>query len=246
VMGHMNKFHKALHEVSAQPFWHTPTLRQQQRWNPYSFEGGSTAAIAGENFIVAASDTRMTQHDICVLSRDIEKIHVLNNNIILNTCGFYGDVLQLKRVLESRLHKYRFDYRTDMTVDLCAELLSRNLYYRRFFPYYTGAILSGIDEDGKGAVFSYDPIGCIERLPYSCSGTGEPLIQPFLDNQVGHLTLSDSADKPKLTIERATSLIKDAFRLIAEREITTGDQISVVIAEAGKPTKQFFVPLRED
>lgn len=35
-----------------------------------------------------------------------------------------------------------------MTVDLCAELLSRNLYYRRFFPYYTGAILAGIDENG--------------------------------------------------------------------------------------------------
>lgn len=37
-----------------------------------------------------------------------------------------------------------------MTVDLCAELLSRNLYYRRFFPYYTGAILAGIDENGDG------------------------------------------------------------------------------------------------
>ena len=35
-----------------------------------------------------------------------------------------------------------------MSVDLCAELLSRTLYYRRFFPYYTGAILAGIDENG--------------------------------------------------------------------------------------------------
>ena len=37
---------------------------------------------------------------------------------------------------------------------------------------------------GKGAVYSYDPVGCIERIAYTCSGAGEPLIQPFLDNQV--------------------------------------------------------------
>ncbi|PIO58211.1 hypothetical protein TELCIR_20359, partial [Teladorsagia circumcincta] len=83
----------------------------------------------------------------------------------------------------SRLHKYRFDYRTDMSVDLMAELLARNLYYRRFFPYYTGAILAGIDENGKGAVFSYDPIGCVERIAYSASGAAEPMMIPFLDCQ---------------------------------------------------------------
>lgn len=91
----------------------------------------------------------MTQFEVNILSRQAEKVHVLSDNIILNTCGFYGDVLQLKRVLNARLHKFRFDYRQDMTVDLCAELLARTLYYKRFFPYYTGAILSGIDEFGE-------------------------------------------------------------------------------------------------
>uniref|UniRef100_A0AC34FZL1 Uncharacterized protein n=1 Tax=Panagrolaimus sp. ES5 TaxID=591445 RepID=A0AC34FZL1_9BILA len=133
-----------------------------------------------------------------------------------------------------------------MTVDLCAELLSRNLYYRRFFPYYTGALLAGVDEDGKGAVYSYDPIGCIERLAYSSSGAGESMIQPFLDNQVGHFTLGEKADRPKLTIERAIALAKDAFKMTAEREISTGDSIRVHIAEAGKPIRREIVKLRED
>ncbi|CAJ0939388.1 unnamed protein product, partial [Mesorhabditis belari] len=238
--GTMRAFKSAFAEVVANPDWKTARLIERQRWNPYSFEGGSTCAIAGADFVVLASDTRMSQHEVNIITRDAEKMHVLNDNCVLATSGFYGDVLQLKRVLQSRLHKYRFDYRSEMTVDLCAELLARNLYYRRFFPYLTGAILAGVDENGKGAVFSYDPIGCIERLTYTASGAAEPMIIPFLDCQIGHVTLSDSADKPELTLERAKSLIKDAFRGAAEREISTGDKIHLIVARAGQPIEYLW------
>lgn len=107
-------------------------------------------------------------------------------------------------------------------------------------------MLIELNFSGKGAVYSYDPVGCIERLQYSCSGAGEPILQPFLDNQVAHFTLSEDVEKPKLTIERATSLIKDAFRFAAERETTTGDQVYVVVVEANKPVKSYHVALRED
>jgi hypothetical protein len=50
--------------------------------------------------------------------------------------------------LQSRMSKYLFDYRTVMSVDLVSEMLSRNLYYNRFFPLITGAVLAGIAEDG--------------------------------------------------------------------------------------------------
>ncbi|KAI1722997.1 proteasome subunit domain-containing protein [Ditylenchus destructor] len=239
-------FKENMQKMSANPPWMSSQMTAQRGWNPYSFEGGSTAAISGEDFVVAASDTRMTQFDVNIMSRTAKKVHVLNDKIIINTAGFQGDVLQLNRVLEYRLHKFRFDYRHDMPVDFCAQMLSRTLYYKRFFPYYTGVVLAGLDEFGKGAVFSYDPIGCIERLPYACSGSAEPLLQPFLDNQVGHMTLSETAEKPKLTIERAISLVKDAFRFVAEREITTGDGLYLVVAQANKPIQISNVPLRED
>ena len=242
----MKEFKAAMRDVEENPDWRSARLIERQRWNPYSFEGGSTLAIAGDNFVVVASDTRLTANEINIMARDVDKVHPLSPNIILSTSGFYGDVLQLRKLLSTHLHKYRFDYRSNMTVDLCAELLGRNLYYRRFFPYYTGAILAGIDEHGKGAVFSYDPIGCIERLGYSASGAAEPMLIPFLDCQIGHVTLADGIERPPLTLERALSLARDAFRAAAEREISTGDSIHLVIAEHGKPIREERCKLRED
>lgn len=60
------------------------------------------------------------------------------------------------------------------------------------------------------------------------------------------MTLSETAEKPKLTVERAISLVKDAFRFVAEREITTGDGLYLVVAQANKPIQISNVPLRED
>ena len=34
-------------------------------------------ALAGGNFCVVASDTRMTQHDVNVMARDVDKVHPL-------------------------------------------------------------------------------------------------------------------------------------------------------------------------
>jgi len=239
-------FKNAMQKVTANPPWVNATVKAHREWNPYSMEGGTTAAIAGEDFVVAASDSRMSQQEVNILTRSAKKIHILNDNVILNTAGFYGDVLQLNRVLVGRLHKFRFDYRKDMTVDYVSEMLARTLYYKRFFPYYTGVVLSGIDEHGKGAVYSYDPIGCIERLPYSCSGAGEPILQPFFDNQIAHMTISKDVEMPEMTLERAKALITDGFRFVAERETSTGDSIHVVVAKHNSPVESYHVPLRED
>ncbi|KAI6173030.1 Proteasome subunit beta [Aphelenchoides besseyi] len=245
VLANMNRFRDAMRKASANPSWQKPRVAHQQRWNPYSFEGGSVCAIAGDNFVVSATDTRLTALGFSVMTREGDKIHVLNDNIVLATSGFHGDVHQLKRVLEARLHKYRFDYRCDMTVDLCSELLARNLYYKRFFPYYTGVVLCGIDEHGKGAVYGYDPVGTIERNPYEASGSGTTLMMPFLDNQLRQEHIK-ADDRQPLTIERAIGLVKDAFCFVAERETSTGDAIEIVVAEHQKPTRKFVVKLRED
>lgn len=50
-----------------------------------------------------------------------------------------------------------------------------------------GAV-GGIDRDGTGAVYSFDPVGSYERESCRAAGSAQSLIQPFLDQQVrrGH------------------------------------------------------------
>jgi 20S proteasome alpha/beta subunit len=62
------------------------------------------------------------------------------------------------------------------------------LYGKRFFPYYVYTMLGGLDADGKGAIYGFDPVGSYERLQCGAGGAASSLIMPFLDNQVRAVT----------------------------------------------------------
>lgn len=71
-----------------------------------------------------------------------------------------------------------------MSTPATAQMLSTMLYYKRFFPYYVSNILAGLDTEGKGVVYRYDPVGHTELAPYVAGGSAGALLQPLLDNQV--------------------------------------------------------------
>uniref|UniRef100_A0A915P8R9 Proteasome subunit beta n=3 Tax=Meloidogyne TaxID=189290 RepID=A0A915P8R9_9BILA len=202
-----------------------------QQWNPYDDMGGTCAAIRGDDWVVFGSDTRMLMWK-SILARDCEKIHVLDNNILLGTCGFYGDVLQLKKLLQLRQNQYKFNYQHQMTTEMFASMLSRILYSRRFFPFYTGCIAGGIDTKGKGALYSYDPVGHWRLAQTFCTGAGGTIVQSFFDITFQQETIDEGKRKP-VTVEDAKKLMKDAFRSLAERETSTGDGLKIVWLKAG-------------
>ena len=116
-----------------------------------------------------------------------------------------------------------------MSLTACAQRLSHLLYNKRFFPFYVQCILGGLDEDGKGALYSYDPVGSYERESCRSAGSASSLIMPFLDNQVnrknqyvpgsgtGHdLKEQEYADLPRKDVEE---LVRDAFTSAAERQM---------------------------
>ncbi|KAI9340021.1 nucleophile aminohydrolase [Zopfochytrium polystomum] len=199
----------------------------EHRFDPYTDNGGTTLAIAGEDFCLVAGDTRMSQGYL-INARYSPKVYALSNNVVFATGGMHADGVALNRAVQQRLEWYYHKHNKRMSAGATAQMLSTMLYGKRFFPYYVWSTLGGLDEDGKGAVYSYDPVGNYEKQFWNCSGSAGHLMQPFLDSQVGqHHQGEVRKQLPDLT--RARKIALDAFTGAAERDIYTGDSVEIFV-----------------
>ncbi|KAJ6155042.1 proteasome component C5 [Penicillium chermesinum] len=175
--------------------------------------------------------------------------------IVLSVVGFAADGNALKERLDNIVKMYKYKHGKPMSVSACAQRLSTILYEKRFFPYYVHAILGGLDEEGKGALYSYDPVGSYEREQCRAAGAASSLITPFLDNQVnfknqyvpgsgeGHALEPKKAEP--LSRSTAEGLVRDAFTSAVERHIEVGDYLQLVtITKDG--IEEAFQPLKKD
>ena len=169
--------------------------------------------------------------------------------------GFAADGEALKERLDTIVKMYKYQHGKPMSVSACAQRLSHILYNKRFFPYYVHAILGGLDEEGKGALYSYDPVGSYEREQCRAGGAAASLIMPFLDNQVnyknqyvpgsgvGHAL----AERPREPLPRkdVEELVKDAFTSAVERHIEVGDGLQMMIITKDG-IQEVYSPLKQD
>ena len=150
---------------------------------------------------------------------------------------------------------YKYQHGKDISVHACAQRLSHILYNKRFFPYYVHAILGGLDDEGKGALYSYDPVGSYEREQCRAAGAASSLIMPFLDNQVNLKNQYEPAapqglQKPHLQPqplprEHVEQLVHDAFTSAVERHIEVGDGLQIMIITRNG-IEEHFRPLKKD
>lgn len=175
--------------------------------------------------------------------------------LVLSVVGFAADGEALKERIDTVCKMYRYRHGKPMSVKACAQRLATILYQKRFFPYYAYAILGGLDEDGTGAVYSYDPVGSYEREQCRAGGAAASLIMPFLDNQVNFKNqyVPGSGDglslqeRPRVPLSRkeVEVLVKDAFDGAVERHIEVGDGLQMmVITKDG--IEEVYMPLKKD
>ena len=230
--------------------------------NRYTDNGGSTLAIAGDEFAIVAGDTRHTA-GYSINSRYSPKVFKIGGStsdqsdatIVLSVVGFAADGEALKERLDTACKMYRYRHGKAISVNACAKRLSTILYGKRFFPFYTHAILAGLDEEGKGAVYSYDPVGSYEREQCRAGGAAASLIMPFLDNQVnfknqyvpGSGVGHDLQERPRVALARPVveELVKDAFDGAVERHIEVGDFLQMMVVTS-QGIEEIVLPLKKD
>eukprot|EP00913_Durusdinium_trenchii_P034185 g31993.t1 len=120
----------------------------EQRWSPYADNGGTCMGVAGEDFVVVAADTRLSQ-GYSIHTRNCSKVTQLTDKCVIASCGMKSDAITLHKHLKARMARLLL---RQPSVTAIAQMLSTTLYYKRFFPYYTFNVLCGVDDEGKGAV----------------------------------------------------------------------------------------------
>lgn len=148
---------------------------------------------------------------------------------------------------QTRIHalcvQYKHTHGHDISTPAIAQLVSTQLYYRRFFPYYAFNLVAGVDENGVGVAYGYDAIGSYQSVPYGVQGSGSALATSLFDNQI--LCESHPANKKELSADDAVLMIKDAFTSVGERDIYTGDGVDIFLVKA-QGTKHEAFPLKMD
>lgn len=77
--------------------------------------------------------------------------------------------------------------------------MSKTLYGRRFFPYYTFNLVAGLDDEGKGVVYGYDAIGSYGPDRALSQGSGGHMLLPYLDSQFVAYNNPDPNKKTKFS-----------------------------------------------
>ncbi|GAA6013410.1 hypothetical protein JCM10207_008834 [Rhodosporidiobolus poonsookiae] len=227
-----------------------PTTHQ---FSPYADNGGSILAISSSKFAVIAGDTRQSS-GYNIETRTARRVFQLTPDSAIAVQGFMGDATNLVKRLKQRLEWYHHTHNEVPSLKSIARLVQTMLYGKRFFPYYTYVILAGIDRDGTGAVYSFDPVGSYERESCRAYGSAQSLVQPFLDNMVykKNQTLPPDApppvagQRPEFVLDEVTSLMTDAFTGATERHIEVGDGLEMLVIEKGAEMRWITLPLKRD
>jgi len=220
-----------------------PTTQPKGGFNPYQNNEGTVIAIAGKDFVMAATDTRMS-NGYSIIQRDKSKTSQLTSTCVITSAGMVADIEALHKNLIFDVKKYKMNNKgREPTVESLAMRLSAFLYGRRFMPYYSFNLLCGLDKEGKGKVFGYDAIGSYDTLTYGVQGSGNSLGAPILDNQfVGHNHLVKELPED---LQETEDTARDIINSIAERDIYTGDGVEIVtVKKDGITTKRY--PVRRD
>jgi proteasome beta subunit len=179
-------------------------------------KGTTTVGLVCKEGVVMATEMRATMGTM-IAHKTTQKLFKIDDNLGLTVAGVVGDAQTLARYITAEVELYKLKRGQPMTVRSAATLTSNILAGSRFYPYWVGLILGGVDKDG-GHVYALDMVGGAIPDDYVTTGSGSPYVYGVLEDhfQKG-LTVSDGID---LAIRGLHAAMK--------RDSASGDGMSIV------------------
>lgn len=191
-------------------------------------KGTTTIGLVCKEGVVMATEMRATMGTL-IAHKTTQKLFKIDDNLGLTVAGVVGDAQTLARYITAEVELYKLKRNQQMTVKSAATMASNILAGSRFYPYFVGLILGGIDRDG-GHVYSLDMVGGAIPDDYVTTGSGSPYVYGVLeDHYEKGLSVSDGIDLAVRSLHAAM-----------KRDSASGDGYSVATI-----TKEGFATLEE-
>jgi proteasome beta subunit len=178
-------------------------------------KGTTTIGLVCKDGVVMATEHRATMGTL-IAHKSTQKLFKIDDNMGLAVAGVVGDAQTLARYITAEVELYKLKRGQPMSVRSGATLTSNILAGSRFYPYWVGLILGGVDREG-GHVYALDMVGGAIPDDYVTTGSGSPYVYGVLeDHYKKDLSVSDGID---LVIRALTAAMK--------RDSASGDGMTV-------------------
>eukprot|EP00536_Pseudo-nitzschia_multiseries_P011011 jgi/Psemu1/204711/e_gw1.355.59.1 len=230
-----------------------------EKFEPYTLNGGLVSAVAGKNFAIIASDTRMIGEGGYLLESrnhfspeeseevrviDLEDTTLARAPIWIGSSGCSTDCCQLQRTVRAdiRAASY-FGQIVRSEPDRVANMLSQTLYERRGFPYYAFCVVSGLDgtetDGGNDNNNNNNNNICGKAYVYDAIGSYERVAvaaagtgRELLQPILDRMFTATSDNREvDGTANEAVEILCKAYRSVSEREIGVGDKLVLHVSE---------------
>jgi len=186
--------------------------------------GTSLVGIVCKDGVVMAGDRKTTAGESTVMSKNTQKVVLLNDFIVVSGTGVSSDIEMLRKLIkaEIRLKELRDKKRPTVkeVANLVAMITYRNIRQPSVIMFLAGIMLSGINEDGSIELYSIEPAGSARKVEDFDANfsSGMPYILGLLERQY----------KPGMSIQDGVNLAIEAIKSSSERDTASGFGIDVI------------------
>ncbi len=178
--------------------------------------GTTTVGLICKDGTVLAADKRATM-GYMIASKDIDKIHQIDDHMALTIAGGVGDAQMLVRWMRAETRLYKLKHGKPMSLESGATLLANILGQNKYYPFFVQLLLGGFDT--KPRVYSIDMLGGVTEEKFTSTGSGSPFAYGVLEEMYSEQDTTEEGCK------KAAKAVSAAMK----RDAASGEGVDIVV-----------------